>query len=101
MFIMKKLCIFLTLFISIGFLGACSTIIKGNSQAIPINSSPNNVDIKIVDKKGNTVFEGRTPTTIMLKTSSGGYFDPAEYTVIASKYGYKTQETVINWNISG
>ncbi len=98
---MKKLFLFLLFGISIGALGACSTIVKGSNQPIPFKSNVPGVSIKLLDKNGATVFEGKTPTTITLKTSNGGYFDPAQYTVIASKDGYKTQETVVNWHVSG
>ena len=59
------------------------------------------VNIKITDKTGSTVFEGQTPTTITLKTSKSGYFNPQKYTITASKDGYKTQTTVIDWHVSG
>ena len=35
------------------------------------------------------------------KTSTSGYFNPEKYTVIASKDGFKTQTTIIDWHVSG
>ena len=74
---------------------------RDNYQAIPINANTEKVNIKITDKTGSTVFEGQTPTTITLKTSKSGYFNPQKYTITASKDGYKTQTTVIDWHVSG
>lgn len=74
---------------------------RENSQSIPIKANVDKVDIKLVDKNGQTVFEGQTPTTVNLKTSLSGYFNPQKYTVIASKDGYKTQTSVIDWHVSG
>lgn len=98
---MKKILLMLTFGIFAGMLSSCATIIRDNSQVVPINASTEKVDIKITNKKGITIFEGQTPTVVNLKTSSGGYFDPEKYTVIASKDGFATQTQVIDWNVSG
>ena len=79
----------------------CATIMRDNIETITLNSIPSTVDIKIVDKKGLTVFEGQTPTTINLKTSADGYFNPQYYTVYAYKKGYENYQTRIDYHISG
>ncbi len=98
---MKKIFLMLTAGIFAGMLSSCATIIRDNSQVIPINASAEKVDIKITNKRGITIFEGQTPTVVNLKTSAGGYFDPEQYTVVASKDGFATQTQVIDWNITG
>lgn len=99
---MKKLCLFLTVGIWVSFLCSCATIMRDNSQSIPINANVEKVDVKITNKAGEVVFEGQTPTTITLKTAvKSGYFNPERYTVTASKDGFQTQTTVIDWHISG
>ena len=98
---MKKLFLILTFGIFVGFLSSCATIMRENNQSIPIRANVEDVQIKITDKKGNVVFEGTTPTTINLKTSAGGYFDPQKYKITASKDGFKTQSSVIDWHVSG
>ena len=98
---MKKLFLILTRGVFAGFLSSCATVMRENSQSIPIKANVDKVDIKLVDKNGQTVFEGQTPTTVNLKTSLSGYFNPQKYTVIASKDGYKTQTSVIDWHVSG
>lgn len=81
-------------------LSACATIMRDNSQTIPITSSTDNVDIRIADKSGKVIFEGQTPASVNLKTAAGGYFDPQEYTITASKDGFKNQTTIIDWHVS-
>jgi len=102
MFNMKKLFLFLTIGMFAGILCSCATIMRDNSQTIPIKSNVEKVDIKITGKSGEVIFEGQTPTTLSLKTScESGYFNPEKYTIVASKDGYETQTTVIDWHISG
>ncbi len=79
----------------------CATIMRDNMEPITLNASPANVDIKIIDRNGLTVFEGQTPTTINLKTSDDGYFNPQYYTVYAHKDGYEDYQTRIDYHISG
>mgnify|MGYP005968276799 FL=1 len=99
---MKNCFLFLTIGIFAGFLSSCATVMRDNTQTISIKSSVEEVDIKITNKDGEVVFEGQTPTTITLKTAiSGGYFNPEKYTVTASKDGFKTQTTIIDWHVSG
>ncbi len=95
---MKKLLIILSCIIGIS---ACATVMRENTQIIPIKANTEQVNIKILNKSGEVIFEGKTPTTINLKTSTSGYFNPEKYTVIASKDGFKTQTTIIDWHVSG
>lgn len=97
---MKKLRMVLTVGLLSIVLSACATIMKDNSQTIPITSSTDNVDIRIADKSGKVIFEGQTPASVNLKTAAGGYFDPQEYTITASKDGFKNQTTIIDWHVS-
>ena len=98
---MKKLFLILTFGIFVGFVSSCATVMRENNQSIPIKANVEDVQIKIMDKKGKVVFEGTTPTTINLKTSAGGYFDPQKYEILASKDGFKTQSSIIDWHVSG
>ena len=94
---MKK--IFLILFTF--YLEGCASIIRDNNQTIPIRSNVEGADIKIVNQYGATVYQSKTPTIVNLKTSTPGYFSPAKYTLYASKPGYQTYITPINWHVSG
>ena len=53
---MKKLRMVLTVGLLSIVLSACATIMRDNSQTIPITSSTDNVDIRIADKSGKVIF---------------------------------------------
>ena len=98
---MKKLLILLTISLFTGFLCSCATIMRDTSQTIPITSNVEKIDIKIKNKAGLIVFQGQTPTTINLKSAvSSGYFNPEQYTITASKDGFNTETTIIDWHVS-
>ena len=85
-----------------GVLSSCATVMRDNNQTIPIKSSAGKVDIKITNKAGELIFEGQTPTVLSLKTAAkGGYFNPEKYTITASKDGFQTQTSVVDWHVSG
>ncbi len=98
---MKKYILYMIIGIFTSLICSCATIMRDNSQSISFAASTDKVNIKILNKSGVTVFEGQTPTTINLKTSASGYFNPEKYTVIASKDGYKTNTAVVDWHVSG
>lgn len=98
---MKKIILSCLLGLTIIGLCSCATIMRDNNQSVPIKSNLEKVNIKIINKKGEIIFEGQTPTTLNLKTSANGYFNPEKYTITASKEGYKTETTVIDWHVSG
>jgi hypothetical protein len=79
---------------------SCATIMRDNTQPITLNSSPEHVDIKIVNSDGLTVYEGSTPTTVNLKTSKSGYFSPERYRVYAKKKSYEDYISTIDYKIS-
>ena len=92
---MKKIWI-----LSMLMLSACASIIRDNNQNVPIQSNVENVDIEITNSKGVVVYTGQTPTTVWLKPGNSGYFSPEKYLIKASKDGYATQYTPIEWHIS-
>lgn len=98
---MKKLFLILTIGVFTALLSSCASIMRENNQSVPIKANVDKVDFKLIDRKGQVVFEGQTPTTVNLKTSQSGYFSPQKYTVIATKEGYKPQKSVIDWHVSG
>ena len=92
---MKK---YLLLFILV--LSGCASIVRDNTQVVPIQSNIENADIEITNSKGAVVYTGQTPTTVWLKPSSSGYFSPETYMIKASKKAYSTQYTPIDWHVS-
>ncbi len=89
----------LMLLLTITLMG-CATVMRDSSQIIPIQANIDNVDIEITNSDGAVVYTGKTPTTVWLKTAKKGYFSPEKYYVKASKNGYVTQYTTIDWHIS-
>ena len=89
----------LMLLLTITLMG-CATVMRDSSQIIPIQANIDNVDIEITNSDGAVVYTGKTPTTVWLKTTKKGYFSPEKYYVKASKNGYVTQYTTIDWHIS-
>ena len=99
---MKKVFATLILTLIAGLTASCATIMHDNAQPIPIKANVDKVDIRIINQQGETVFEWQTPTVLTLNAAEkNGYFNPEKYTVIASKNGFKTQQTIIDWHISG
>ena len=92
---MKKLILAFTVLLT-----SCATIIRDSNQVVPVQANVDDVDIEITNSDGAVVYTGKTPTTVWLKTSKRGYFSPETYHVKASKNGYTTQYTVIDWHIS-
>ena len=84
----------------------CATIVGNSTQVMPINSQPGNASVIMTDETGNRVFSGKTPTSVILQKSDGGYFGGKEYTVIVSKSGYYAQafsirSTPNGWYLAG
>jgi len=98
---MKKLFVLFTFFVFAASLGGCASIMRDSSQAVPIKTNVEKVDIQITDKSGDIVFDGQAPITMNLKVAEkDGYFNPAKYTITASKDGYQTTTKYIDWHVS-
>ena len=81
-------------------LSGCSSVMRDDSQIVPIQSNVEDVNIEVTNSQGDVVYKGKTPTALNLKTSKSGYFNPEKYLVKASKNGYATQYTPIDYHIS-
>jgi hypothetical protein len=73
----------------------CASIVSKTQRQITINSSPDQADVTITDERGLKLLQGKTPTTVTLKTG-GGYFKGKEYTVRIYKEGYGEQTVTIS-----
>src|SRR5690606_29560195 len=61
---------------------------------------PRGAKIKITDKKGQIVYQGKSPTNLRLK-SGGGYFTKAQYQVSLSSPGYDEKIVTIDFKLNG
>lgn len=102
---MKKFCLVIVCGIFL-FTTACATIVGDKTQLIGIKSTPEQASIEVTDEKGNSLFKGKTPTTVTLEKSDGTYFGGKNYSVRISKKGYETQSVQVSsqangWYIAG
>lgn len=78
----------------------CASIVSKSNYPIHINSSPNEAQIVITNKKGVVVFSGNTPASTKLQSGSG-YFGKAEYYVKFEKAGYQSKTVPVEFKIDG
>lgn len=97
---MKKLLASLTAF-GLVLVTGCATIVGDKTQLMAISSTPDKANIKIVDERGQDVYEGMTPTTVTLQKGDGTYFGGKTYTVTISKDGFNSTVVTINHNANG
>ena len=81
-------------------LSGCASVMRENTQIVPIQANVDDVNIEVTNSEGAVVYQGKSPTSIYLKTAKPGYFKPENYQIKASKDGYATQYTPIDSHIS-
>ena len=81
-------------------LSGCASVMRDNTQILPIQSNVEDVNIEVTNSQGAVVYTGKTPATVYLKTAKEGYFKPESYLIKASKDGYSTQYTPVDSHIS-
>ena len=69
---MKRLNILMCFLVLTG----CASIIRDNTQIVPIQANVENAKIEVTNSSGAVVYSGQTPTTVYLKSSKSGYFNP-------------------------
>jgi hypothetical protein len=79
---------------------SCATIFGKSKYPVILNSTPNAANVLITNKKGDTVYSGKTPTTVKLKASSG-YFQRQNYEITFSADGFKEKKYTIKSTING
>lgn len=86
-------------------ISGCASILGKTEYPVRVTSQPDQADITIVDEGGATVFNGKTPTTVTLRTKAG-YFRGKDYTVNFNKAGYakytaQIRRSASKWYIFG
>lgn len=92
-------CMALTV-VAAGLLSGCATIMGKSDGPVVISSQPDGADISIVNRAGQTVFTGHTPTTVNLK-GGAGYFKSEVYKVSFAREGYAPREAEIEHKVNG
>ncbi len=88
------------LFPCIMFFSGCATIVSKSSYPVYLRTDPPGANIKITDKKGHVVYQGKSPTTVRLK-SGAGYFSKAQYQVKLSSPGFDEKIVTIDFKLNG
>jgi hypothetical protein len=70
------------------FTCGCSSIFCGAQKSINIKSKPEGAQFSILNKKGEAIAKGTTPTMITLKRGRG-YFAAGDYRLTLSAPGYQ------------
>jgi hypothetical protein len=96
----SKKIIILSIICAIVISFGCASIVSKSTYPVSFSSNPDQANIKIVDKKGNAVYEGVTPTVVTLKAGAG-FFTGQNYTVICTKPGCEPHEVKIKRDIDG
>ena len=81
-------------------LSGCATVMRDDTQIVPIQSNVEGVNIEVINSQGAVVYTGKTPVSVDLKTAKDGYFNPESYLIKASKDGYSTQYTPVDSHVS-
>jgi hypothetical protein len=79
---------------------SCATIFGRSSYPVSVHTEPSGSNISITDKKGREVYKGKSPSTVMLK-SSAGFFSKAEYQVKITANGYDEQIIPVLYKLNG
>lgn len=96
----KILNLWIILFVAATSLTGCASIVSKSEYPVSISSQPEGAEISIINRNGQSVFSGTTPTTIFLKAGAG-FFKGENYTVTFKKDGYAPYTAQIQRNIDG
>ncbi len=99
---MKKSILTLSMLALIGqplFTG-CASIVSKSNYPLSIKTDPEGMSVVITDKQGKEIFEGQSPTTVMLKAGAG-FFSKAEYQVVLEAPGYQKQNIPVYFKLDG
>jgi len=98
---MKKIVnLLIFLFVAFPFLAGCASIVSKSEYSVSISSQPEEAEITIKNRAGESIFSGRTPTTLTLKANAG-YFKGENYTVTFQKDGYTAHTAQIERGVDG
>ena len=100
---MKLIATVFTITLLVVSLSGCATLVSKSKYPVTINSTPDGTNITIVDRSDQTIFIGKTPTTVTLKAGHE-FFQKATYRITFDKDGYTKQIVGIegeldNWYI--
>jgi hypothetical protein len=90
----------ITLLSTILICSSCATIISGTNYPLHIRTDPAGARVTVKNKKGKTIFEGKSPASIKVR-SGAGYFTKAKYYVKLSSPGFAEKTVEVNFKFNG
>lgn len=81
-------------------LAGCASILGKSSYPVTLRSDPAGAAIVVKNGAGNVIYQGVTPTTVTLASSSG-FFQGENYSLTFTLEGFPERSTVIERSISG
>ncbi len=87
-------------FVAIAFLAGCASIVSKSDYPVSISSKPDGAEISIKNRAGESVYTGKTPSTINLKAGAS-FFKGENYTVTFKKDGYTPHTAEIKRGVDG
>lgn len=79
---------------------SCATIFTKSSYPITFSSTPSEANITVINRAGNTIYTGSTPSTVTLKAAAG-YMKREEYYVTFAKEGYAPKTVPVICSLDG
>ena len=89
----------LALAMSFGLAG-CASILGESKYPVAVSSAPPGASFEVLDKNGQVVHSGNTPSTVTLK-SGKGYFSGQTYSLRFKKAGYPDKTVTLDSSVSG
>lgn len=81
-------------------LQGCASILGDSQYPVAVSSAPAGASFEIINKNGQVVHSGNTPSTVTLK-SGKGYFSGQTYTLRFKKEGYPDKTVQLDSSVSG
>ena len=76
----------------------CASIVSDTEYPVTITSIPDDAALTIKNEKGIEIYNGKTPSIIILEASDG-YFSKAHYTLEFQKDGYEKKTSTLVGNV--
>lgn len=90
-----------TLFLALVMtLYSCATIVSKSTYPVVLETVPGDADVNIVDSKGRTVYQGKTPATVYLKAGES-FFRRGRYAVSFEREGYEKSVFPLDAKVDG
>ncbi|MBC3540872.1 hypothetical protein ACFSC6_22295 [Rufibacter sediminis] len=82
------------------FVSGCASIVSESKYPINLASTPDGASFTIVNRNGQEVASGQTPTTVVLPAGNG-FFKKGIYAIKFSKAGYSDKTLTLEAGVDG